>query len=60
MIPVGSLIIGYVSHIIGTRHTVAIQGIICILSVIVYVYYKKHKSSEELETCPVPYENSKF
>ena len=60
MIPVGSLIIGYVSHIIGTRHTVAIQGIICILSVIVYVYCKKHKSSEELETCPVPYENSKF
>lgn len=60
MIPVGSLIIGYVSHIIGTRHTVAIQGIICILSVIVYVYYKKHKTSEELETCPVPYENSKF
>ena len=60
MIPVGSLIIGYVSHIIGTRHTVAIQGIICILSVIVYVYYKKHKSSEELETCPVPYRNSKI
>lgn len=58
MIPVGSLIIGYVSHIIGTRHTVAIQGIICILSVIVYVYYKKHKTSEELETCPVPYRNS--
>lgn len=58
MIPVGSLIIGYVSHIIGTRHTVAIQGIICILSVIVYVYYKRHKSSEELETCPVPYRNS--
>lgn len=41
MIPVGSLIIGYVSHIIGTRNTVAIQGIISILSVIVYVYYKK-------------------
>ena len=60
MIPVGSLIIGYVSHIIGTRHTVAIQGIICILSVIVYVYCKKHKSSEELETCPVPYRNSKI
>nr|WP_199000705.1 MFS transporter [Flavobacterium sp. ASV13] len=60
MIPVGSLIIGYVSHIIGTRNTVAIQGIICIVSVIVYVYYKKYKSSEELETCPVPYENSKF
>lgn len=59
MIPVGSLIIGYVSHIIGTRHTVALQGIICILSVIVYVYYKKHKSSEELETCPVHYRNSK-
>ncbi|MDR6760879.1 MFS family permease [Flavobacterium sp. 2755] len=58
MIPVGSLIIGYVSHIIGTRHTVAIQGIICILSVIVYVYYKRHKTSEELETCPVPYRNS--
>lgn len=60
MIPVGSLIIGYVSHIIGTRNTVAFQGIISILSVIVYVYYKKHKASEELETCPVTYKNSKF
>ena len=60
MIPVGSLIIGYVSHIIGTRNTVAIQGIISILSVIVYVYYKKHKASEELETCPVTYKNSKL
>ena len=60
MIPVGSLIIGYVSHIIGTRNTVAIQGTICILSVIVYVYYKKYKSADELETCAVPYRNSKF
>ncbi|MDP5198646.1 MFS transporter [Flavobacterium sp. DG2-3] len=60
MIPVGSLIIGYVSHSLGVRATVAIQGIICILSVIVYVYYKKHKATEEdLETCPVPYGNSK-
>jgi MFS family permease len=58
MIPVGSLIIGYVSHIIGTRNTVAIQGIICILSVIVYVYYKNRSSEEELETCPVRYRNS--
>ena len=59
MIPVGSLIIGYVSHIIGTRETVAIQGIICIISVIVYVYYKRHSSEEELETCPVQYRNPK-
>ncbi|WPO80350.1 MFS transporter [Flavobacterium sp. KACC 22761] len=58
MIPVGSLIVGYVSHIIGTRNTVAIQGIICILSVIVYVYYRKHKVDEELESCPVRYKNS--
>jgi hypothetical membrane protein len=58
MIPVGSLIIGYVSHIIGTRNTVAIQGVICILSVIVYVYYKNRSASEEeLETCPVPYKD---
>ncbi|MBF4515076.1 MFS transporter [Flavobacterium sp. ANB] len=57
MIPVGSLIIGYVSHIIGTRTTVAIQGIICIVSVIVYVYYKNRSSQEELETCPVHYKN---
>ncbi|QOG02905.1 MFS transporter [Flavobacterium sp. MDT1-60] len=57
MIPVGSLIIGYVSHIIGTRNTVAIQGIICIISVIVYVYYKRHSSEEELETCPVRYKD---
>jgi len=59
MIPVGSLIIGYVSHIIGTRNTVAIQGIICIISVIVYVYYKRQTSEEELESCPVTYKNSK-
>lgn len=60
MIPVGSLIIGYVSHSLGVRATVAIQGVICIISVLVYVYYKKHKASEEdLETCPVPYQNSK-
>jgi MFS family permease len=58
MIPVGSLIIGYVSHIIGTRNTVAIQGIICVLSAIVYVYYKRHTSDEDdLETCQVPYKN---
>ncbi|WP_264535909.1 MFS transporter [Flavobacterium sp. N1736] len=58
MIPVGSLIIGYVSHIIGTRNTVAIQGIICIISVIVYVYYKNRSAEEEdLETCPVRYKN---
>lgn len=59
MIPVGSLIIGYVSHFIGTRNTVIIQGVICILSVIVYVYYKNPKSSQTLETCPVPYRNIK-
>lgn len=59
MIPVGSLIIGYLSHFIGTRNTVVIQGVICIISVIVYVYYKNHKASEDLETCPVPYQNSK-
>ncbi|MBB4800596.1 MFS family permease [Flavobacterium nitrogenifigens] len=58
MIPVGSLIIGYVSHSLGVRATVAIQGIICILSVLVYVYYKKHKETEELESCPVTYRNS--
>ena len=57
MIPVGSLIIGYVSHIIGTRNTVAIQGIICIISVIVYVYYKRQSTEEELESCPVSYRN---
>ena len=60
MIPVGSLIIGYVSHIIGTRNTVAIQGIICILSVIVYVYYKRHSSEEELESVPIEYRNTKI
>ncbi|MGE8343434.1 MAG: MFS transporter [Flavobacterium sp.] len=60
MIPVGSLIIGYVSHFLGVRATVAVQGIICIISVIVYLYYKKHKAIEDLETCPVTYKNSKF
>ncbi|KAF2336218.1 MFS transporter [Flavobacterium daemonense] len=59
MIPVGSLIVGYVSHIIGTRNTVAIQGIICIISVIIYVYYKNRSSQEDLETCPVHYRDSK-
>lgn len=57
MIPVGSLIIGYVSHTLGVRHTVAIQGIICIISVIVYVYYKSHKVSEDIETCSVRYKS---
>lgn len=60
MIPVGSLIIGYVSHFLGVRATVAVQGIICLISVIVYLYYKKHKAIEDLETCPVTYKNSKF
>ncbi|WP_427871684.1 MFS transporter [Flavobacterium sp. MMS24-S5] len=60
MIPVGSLIIGYVSHFLGVRATVAVQGIICLISVIVYLYYKKHKAIEDLETCPVEYRNSKF
>lgn len=40
MIPVGSLVIGYLSHFIGTRTTVAIEGIICLVSVVLYVYYK--------------------
>ncbi|MCC9072171.1 MFS transporter [Flavobacterium sp. F-65] len=57
MIPVGSLIIGYVSHTLGVRHTVAIQGVICIVSVIVYVYYRNHKVSEEIETCTVRYKS---
>ncbi|KFF16413.1 MFS transporter [Flavobacterium hydatis] len=57
MIPVGSLIIGYLSHFIGTRNTVAIQGVICILSVIVYVYYKNRSSQEEFGTCEVRYKN---
>ncbi|TDW49960.1 putative MFS family arabinose efflux permease [Flavobacterium sp. 270] len=60
MIPVGSLIIGYVSHSLGVRTTVAIQGVICIISVIAYVYYKNQKTVEELESCPVEYRNSKF
>lgn len=60
MIPVGSLIIGYVSHIIGTRNTVAIQGIISIISVIVYVYYKNRSAEEDdLESCQVQFRNSK-
>ena len=58
MIPVGSLLVGYISNNIGTRNTVAVQGIICILSVLVYVYYKNYKV-QELDTCPVSYRNSK-
>lgn len=57
MIPVGSLVIGYLSHLIGTRTTVAIQGIICLVSVLLYVYYKNPKTTEELKTCTVPYKN---
>lgn len=57
MIPVGSLLIGYVSHFIGTRTTVALQGIICLLSVAYYVYHEHQKTTEDLKTCPVPYEN---
>jgi MFS family permease len=57
MIPVGSLIIGYLSHSLGVRTTVAIQGVICLVSVLVYLYYKNQKTTEELETCPVRYKN---
>ncbi len=57
MIPVGSLIIGYVSHSLGIRTTVAIQGIICLVSVVVYMYYKNQKTDRRFETCPVPYKN---
>lgn len=57
MIPVGSLLIGYVSHLIGTRTTVAIQGLICLLSVVLYTYYKKQKTTNELQTCTVHYKN---
>jgi len=60
MIPVGSLIIGYISNSLGVRTTVAIQGIICIISVIVYVYYKRHSHEEELETCAIEYKNPKI
>ncbi|MBP1225356.1 MFS transporter [Flavobacterium sp. 1355] len=60
MIPVGSLIIGYISNSLGVRTTVAIQGIICIISVIVYVYYKRHSHEEELETCTIEYKNPKI
>ncbi|NRT16218.1 MFS family permease [Flavobacterium sp. 28A] len=47
MIPVGSLIIGYLSHRIGTRNTVAIQGIICLISVVVYLYYENQKKNQQ-------------
>jgi len=60
MIPVGSLIIGYISNSLGVRTTVAIQGIICIISVIVYVYYKRHSHEEELETCAIEYKSPKI
>ena len=55
MIPVGSLLIGYVSHFIGIRTTVAIQGVICLLSVMLYIYYKKQKTTTELQNCPIYY-----
>ncbi|MGQ7946157.1 MFS transporter [Flavobacterium sp. WC2509] len=57
MIPVGSLITSYISHSVGVRTTVAIQGIIGLISVIIYLYYKKQQTTEELETCPVRYKN---
>ena len=55
MIPVGSLLIGYISHSIGTRTTVAVQGVICLISVLIYLFYKKHSITEELDSCPVYY-----
>lgn len=57
MIPVGSLLIGYVSHFIGTRTTVALQGIICLLSVAYYVYHEHQKTTDESNTCAVSYKN---
>lgn len=55
MIPIGSLLIGYISHYIGTRTTVAIQGIICLLSVALYMYDKKQKNNSQIQTCRVHY-----
>tara|TARA_R110000868_G_scaffold162453_3_gene393749 strand:+ start:23260 stop:24492 length:1233 start_codon:yes stop_codon:yes gene_type:complete len=55
MIPLGSLLVGYMSHIIGTRQTVAIEGIICLLSTILFTYSKKSKISEKQQSCPVSY-----
>lgn len=51
LIPVGSLLIGYVSDLIGARTTVAIQGFIALLSVLLFTYYKKQKSNCTLNTC---------
>lgn len=58
MIPVGSLIIGYLSHRIGTRNTVALQGVICLVSVAIYLYYENQKKTSKLNTCPVPYKDN--
>lgn len=57
MIPLGSLLVGYMSHSIGTRTTVAVQGIICLFSTIVFIYHKKTRSHEKQQSCPVSYKH---
>lgn len=45
MLPIGSLLIGILSHHIGARLTVTLQGIICILSAIVFLVYSSKEKS---------------
>ncbi|MBK0369327.1 MFS transporter [Flavobacterium agrisoli] len=64
MIPVGSLLAGYVSHFWGTRTTVAVQGVICLVSVAVYLYYQRQENQakeipfyKEGANCSVPHKS---
>jgi len=55
MIPLGGLLVGIMSHSIGTRATVTIQGLICLLSTFVFIYYTKQKRNQKSESCPLIY-----
>ncbi|AWG20547.1 MFS transporter [Flavobacterium faecale] len=48
MLPIGSLLIGILSHNIGTRLTVTLQGILCIVAAIVFLIFKNKTKEEEV------------
>lgn len=42
VLPIGSLLIGFLAEILGPKKAVAIEGVIGILSIVIFLYYKKN------------------
>ncbi|MBB6272745.1 MFS family permease [Pedobacter cryoconitis] len=45
LIPVGSLLIGWVAHLIGPRPAVLIEGLIGITATVIFAYYKSRQAA---------------